>query len=89
MRGFKQGPLFCFPDLHLYRGHFFVSGLKHSLYFCGLDPKYYQSHIFMIGSASFLSSNGFSDKETQKLGPWKTMAFVIYIRGQLYKLKIK
>ena len=89
LRGFKQGPLFCFPDFKPIPRAFFVSRLKHSLNFCGLDPKYYQSHSFRIGSASFLSSNGFSDKKIQKLGRWKTMAFVTYIRGQLYKLKIK
>ena len=89
LRGYKPGPLFCFADLKPIPRSFFVSRLKHSLNFCGLDTKYYQSHSFRIGSASFLSSQGFTDEQIQKLGRWKTNAFVTYIRGLLYKLKLK
>ena len=88
LRGNKPGPLFCFADMKPIPRSFFVARLKHSLNFCGLDPRYYQSHSFRIGSASFLSSQGFSNEQIQKLGRWKTMAFVTYIRGQLYKLKL-
>ena len=89
LRGYKPETLFCFSDLSPIPRSFFVSRLKHSLNFCGLDSKHYQSHSFRIGSASFLSSNGFTNEQIQKLGRWKTLAFVSYIRSQLYKLKIK
>jgi len=46
----------------------------------GLDPSRYRTHSLRIGGASMLAAAGRPDYEIQKLGRWKSLAFLEYIK---------
>ena len=46
----------------------------------GLDPTRYRTHSLRIGGASMLAAAGRPDYEIQKLGRWKSLAFLEYIK---------
>ena len=46
----------------------------------GLDPQRYHTHSLRIGVASMLAAAQVPDYMIQKLGRWKSVAFLEYIR---------
>ncbi|XP_031552422.1 uncharacterized protein LOC116289613 [Actinia tenebrosa] len=80
LRGYTNGPLFCWPDNSPVRRQFFVNALNNALGFCGLDHKDYKTHSFRIGAASWAAEKGMSDSKIKLFGRWKSSAFVRYIR---------
>ena len=81
VRGYKPGPLFCFPQEKPVSRRFFVSKLKFLLKFCGLDVSRYRSHSFRIGGASYYADLGCTDSQIRRLGRWNGNSFIDYIRA--------
>lgn len=75
-----QGPLFCHFDHKPVTRYQFSAVLKKVISLLGLDSNCYKSHSFRIGMATTLSLEGYTDEEIQKLGRWKSNAFIGYIR---------
>lgn len=80
LRGFANGPLFCWSDNSAISRHYFTSTLNAALNFCGLDSHRYKSHSFRIGAASWAATKGLSDTQIREFGRWKSNAFLQYIR---------
>jgi len=47
---------------------------------CGLPPHRFSTHSLRIGGASILAAAGVPDYVIQKMGRWKSLAFLTYIR---------
>lgn len=80
LRGYTQGPLFCWPDGRPISRAFFIEQLNAALKFNNLDASLYKAHSFRIGAASWAAAKGFSDSQIRLLGRWKSNAFLRYIR---------
>jgi hypothetical protein len=81
----RAQPLFGQPFLS-WRGEWVLSydrlskAIKKVASEMGLDPTRYRTHSLRIGGASMLAAAGRPDYEIQKLGRWKSLAFLEYIK---------
>lgn len=81
----RAQPLFGQPFLS-WRGEWVLSydrlskAIKRVASEMGLNPNRYRTHSLRIGGASMLAAAGRPDYEIQKLGRWKSLAFLEYIR---------
>lgn len=80
LRGYTQGPLFCWPDGRPISRAYFIEQLNAALKFNNLDSSLYKAHSFRIVAASWAAAKGFSDSQIRLLGRWKSNAFLRYIR---------
>ena len=58
----------------------FTQILKRVLIKLDLDPKIYTSHSFRIGGATLAARTGMSALDIQRLGRWRSYAFLQYLR---------
>jgi len=80
VRGYGNGPLFCFADGTPVTVAQFNTELRQALVFCGLDTSRYKGHSFRIGAACHAAERGLSDAQIRALGRWNSDAFKLYIR---------
>ena len=56
------------------------ASLKHTAMHYRLDPSRLSTHSLRIGGASMLAAAGVADSTITKMGRWKSLAFLGYIR---------
>ena len=81
LRGYQQGPLFCFPSLTPINRQFFSNHLSRLINFSGFQGERYKAHSLRIGGASYYAGLGYTDAQIRLLGRWDSNAFVRYIRS--------
>ena len=87
-RGSSAGPLFVFPDKTPMSRTYFAAKLSACLEHAGYDPGLYKCHSFRIGAATTAATRGFTDRQIQTMGRWKSAAFKRYIRIPMMQLYI-
>lgn len=75
-----DGPLFCHFDGKPLTRYQFSSILRKSLPLIGIANASYTSHSFRIGMATTCALDNMPDVQIQKLGRWKSNAYLSYIR---------
>lgn len=65
----------------------FRSTLRSCVIVCHLDPQFFTAHSFRIGGATHAHQNNMSIPQIQKLGRWKSTAYLKYIRPQALPLQ--
>lgn len=75
-----NAPLFCHLSGAPVSTASFNQTLKVCLVHVGLDPTRYTAHSFRIGGATYAHSLQFSSVDIQRLGRWRSNAYLKYIR---------
>jgi hypothetical protein len=75
----ENGPLFCHYNKNGVTRYQFTKVLHKALEFIGINPHDYNTHSFRIGSATYLSMNGFTEEHIKTKGHWKSASFQRYI----------
>ena len=73
-------PLFRYPNGKLVLKSRFIKWLKRQLSILHHDPSLYAGHSLRIGAAASAARRGMSETVIQKLGRWKSDAYLIYIK---------
>ena len=73
-------PLFRFPNGRLVLRQRFVRWLKIQLKIIGIDPSQYSGHSLRIGAAVSAARRGMDETLIQRLGRWKSDAYLGYIK---------
>ncbi len=78
-RGSRPGPLFCLPDGKPVSYAAFRQTLQWTLAVCSVSGKF-TPHSFRIGAATHVASLGYPDQLIQRLGRWRSSAWISYVR---------
>lgn len=77
----QTGPLFQFRNGDPVTTAFFRSNLRTCVVASDLNPQFYTSHSFRIGGATHAHSHKMPASQLQRLGRWRSNAYVKYIRS--------
>ena len=75
-----QGPLFLLPDGSPLSRSILVTAMRSALTSCGVRADAFNGHSFCIGAATAAVEVGLKDSMIQKLGSWKSDAFMANIQ---------
>ena len=79
LRGVQPGPLFCYPSLRPVQYRRFSKILALVVNRSNIDGVF-APHGFRIGAATYVASLGYPDHLIQKLGRWKSLSWIGYVR---------
>ena len=80
LRGCCSGPIFIHPSGQFVTRDYFVRYLQHFAFLSGYGDRNIKSHSLRIGAATTASIMGVPDDHIKRLGRWKTVAFLTYVR---------
>ncbi len=85
-RGGGPGPLFRLSDGRPLTRIRFITRVRQALLTLGLSSGDYMGHSFRIGAATTAAERGLPSSMIQKLGRWRSTAFLGYIRTTPHQL---
>ncbi len=79
LRGNAPGPLFCLSSRKSVSYSAFYKVFKSTLNMCNIPGKF-TPHSFRIGAATHFAMLGYPDQVIQRLGRWRSSAWISYVR---------